>query len=199
MDRPVKKRGRPRAFDERETLDRITQLFWKTGYSAASLDQIANTSGLNRPSLYAAFGNKKTIYLRALDAFEERMESAMAEAAAAEKGIQAKTLAVFDAALRIYTDPARDPGARGCFVLSTLPAEAPSDPDFQARLSCTLQMMENGFARLLSRDAKNPQQTAKLLVSILCGLSVRARAGELAEDLRQSAKDAVGIAIGNIC
>src|SRR5690348_9419668 len=60
-------RGRPRAYDPQAALQRATDRFWRSGYSSTSLDEISAATGMNRPSLYAAFGDKHTLYLKALD------------------------------------------------------------------------------------------------------------------------------------
>ena len=65
------RRGRPRAYDAEAALKRATEEFWQTGYSGTSLDSIAAATGMNPPSLYAAFGNKRAIYLKALSRYWE--------------------------------------------------------------------------------------------------------------------------------
>ena len=60
------KRGRPRAYDPDAALKAARDVFWVKGYAATSLDDIAEATGMNRPSLYAAFGDKEAIYLAAL-------------------------------------------------------------------------------------------------------------------------------------
>jgi TetR/AcrR family transcriptional regulator, copper-responsive repressor len=60
-------RGRPRAFDRERALQRATDVFWRKGYEAASLSDLTSAMGINPPSLYAAFGDKETLYLEALE------------------------------------------------------------------------------------------------------------------------------------
>jgi len=64
---PGKGRGRPRAYDPQAALEQALGVFWSTGYSGASLDSIASAAGMNRPSLYAAFGDKQALYIKALE------------------------------------------------------------------------------------------------------------------------------------
>src|SRR5205809_2994773 len=63
--------GRPRAFDLDQALDQALEVFWKKGYEGASLPDLTKAMGINRPSLYAAFGNKEALFRKALDRYNE--------------------------------------------------------------------------------------------------------------------------------
>src|SRR5262245_55284938 len=71
------RRGRPRSFEEAEVLDRVRAVFMEKGFSGASLDDLARAAKLNRPSLYAAFGDKEQLYIRALRRYAEITIAAM--------------------------------------------------------------------------------------------------------------------------
>ena len=77
-----RRRGRPRAYDPQTALQRATDRFWKSGYSGTSLDELSAETGMNRPSLYAAFGDKHTLYLKALASYWQLSLMAMREALA---------------------------------------------------------------------------------------------------------------------
>src|SRR5688572_23622814 len=62
-------RGRPRAFDAERALDAALKVFWAKGYDGASLDDLTDAMSINRPSLYAAFGNKENLFRRAVDRY----------------------------------------------------------------------------------------------------------------------------------
>src|SRR5215217_5127451 len=62
-------RGRPRAFDADKALDRAMTVFWRKGYEGASLPDLTKAMGINRPSLYAAFGNKEALFRKVLDRY----------------------------------------------------------------------------------------------------------------------------------
>lgn len=64
-------RGRPRAFDLEQALDRAVEVFWRQGYEGTSLTDLTEAMGINRPSLYAAFGNKEELYRKVLDRYAE--------------------------------------------------------------------------------------------------------------------------------
>src|SRR5437763_10008756 len=77
---PAPRRGRPRAFDLDKALDRALQVFWRKGYEGASLPDLTQAMGINRPSLYAAFGSKEELFRRALDRYAEGPASYVREA-----------------------------------------------------------------------------------------------------------------------
>src|SRR5260221_7462696 len=61
--------GRPRAFDIAEALENALRVFWEKGYEGASLSDLTGAMGINRPSLYAAFGNKESLFRKVLDRY----------------------------------------------------------------------------------------------------------------------------------
>jgi len=79
----VKTRGRPRAFDADAALDRAIEVFWEHGYEGASLADLTDAMGINRPSMYAAYGNKEELFRRAVARYAEH-DMAYAREALAE-------------------------------------------------------------------------------------------------------------------
>ena len=77
--RAPRKRGRPRAYEPDVALARAMDVFWRDGFAATSLDTISAATGMNRPSLYAAFGDKRDIYVKAYQRYRERARERMAE------------------------------------------------------------------------------------------------------------------------
>ncbi|MEE4013888.1 TetR/AcrR family transcriptional regulator [Roseibium sp. FZY0029] len=192
------KRGRPRKFDEDVTLDRIMLVFWQHGYAATSLDQIAEATGLNRPSLYAAFGSKKDMYLKVISRFANQMHAHLQEAGQSASGLQPRLKAVMAAAVDLYCGKSSlCNAAYGCLAISTLTTEVADDPDFKTMLEKVVQRMDQGFADLIREETRGtvPEAgvrfAAQHLSLILHGLSVRARAGEPPSTLQALAELAV--------
>src|SRR5215467_14459164 len=72
--------GRPRAFDPDKVLDRALKVFWRKGYEGASLSELTKALGINRPSLYAAFGDKEALFRKARERYEEGPTGVLREA-----------------------------------------------------------------------------------------------------------------------
>ena len=67
--------GRPREFDKEQALEKALELFWRNGYEGTSLADLTKAMGINKPSLYAAFGNKEQLFLQAIELYEKRPEA----------------------------------------------------------------------------------------------------------------------------
>src|SRR5271170_1976714 len=72
--------GRPRSFDADKALDRALQVFWRKGFEGASLADLTKAMGINRPSLYAAFGDKEALFRKVLDRYADGPASYVREA-----------------------------------------------------------------------------------------------------------------------
>src|SRR5579871_749810 len=82
-------RGRPRKFDELEALEKAIQVFWSKGYDGVTIDDLVDGMGVARPSLYAVFGDKRTLFLRALRAYAEKKGALAAKALLAPQSLRA--------------------------------------------------------------------------------------------------------------
>src|SRR5687768_2471443 len=83
LRRPSRRPGRPRAFDEQAALEAALGVFWRKGYEGASLSDLTEAMGINRPSLYAAFGNKEALFRRVLERYAQGPACYVREAAEA--------------------------------------------------------------------------------------------------------------------
>lgn len=195
------RRGRPRAFDPDVALAQAVDAFWDSGFAATSLDDLTAATGMNRPSLYGAFGDKHALYRKAFDLYLERTRQALAAAVEGERPLRATLRKIYDTAIAIYLSG--DNGPRGCFIIGTAVAQAVADPDIRAALADVLREIDNAFrARIalarrrseLSADA-DPAKLAKLASATLYSLTIHARAG-----MGRAALDAIAdAAVDVIC
>src|SRR5947209_11734754 len=110
IQKTTRSRGRPRSFDELEALEKATQVFWAKGYDGATIDDLVAGMCVGRPSLYAIFGDKRTLFLRVLRAYAERKGALAAKALLSPPSLR-DALASF---LRFAVESAtRDASARG--------------------------------------------------------------------------------------
>lgn len=181
-------RGRPRKFDEGQVLRLALQRFRTQGYANTSLDDLAEATGVNRPSLYAAFGDKKALYLAALARAHASVEAAFDGLIAANLPLEEMLRSLFAGAIAGYLTGEHGPS--GCIAINTAATEAVIDPDIRAALAGILAM-EDAKIEIALRQAgsANSQAHARLAASLLHSLSVRARAGESREALIAIAKD----------
>ena len=107
--------ARPRQFDEQQILQKVTQLFWDKGYAETSLSDLCAATKLNRPSLYGAFGNKETIFLKCLEAYRENEFPKILEGVQIEKRGLAKIRRMIRNYSAFLTDCSQP---CGCLVVS---------------------------------------------------------------------------------
>ena len=198
-----KRRGRPRAYDPDTALERVIEVFWKTGYSGTSLDELSTATGMNRPSLYAAFGDKRALYLKALGHYFQRGGAAMREALNGDRPLKEALMRVYESALSIYFADASAP--RGCFAIGTATTEAVEDPAIRTALAEGLRGLDDAFeARIRAAQAggelsgaAGPAVLAMLASATLHSIAVRARAGAPRAELEDMARKVVGVICGS--
>ncbi|MCK8657060.1 TetR/AcrR family transcriptional regulator [Pseudomonas umsongensis] len=198
-----KGRGRPRAYDPQTALQQALGVFWSTGYSGASLDSIATAAGMNRPSLYAAFGDKHALYIKALEQYWEFAAADMhAALTASDLTLRQALMRFYEGQLSIYFSGDGQP--RGCFAIGTATTEAVEDPQIREVLGDRLSRLDADLeARLRTAmeagELKSDVDAGALAVlasSLLHSISIRARAGKSRAELTTLAENAVGVICG---
>lgn len=182
MEKAQRTRGRPRGFDLREVQAATTSVFWEKGYAGASLDDLASAADVARPSLYAALGDKRSMYLGMLQRSEARISEEAARLLSSSLAVRAGLLAVYHRAIDIYL---MGDAPRGCPALCTAPAEAFEDPDVRAALARLLERLDQIFQKrfTIALAAKEMPQGADpvalgaLAAAVMQSLALRARAG----------------------
>jgi TetR/AcrR family transcriptional regulator, copper-responsive repressor len=196
------KRGRPRTYDPDRALAQATAAFWDAGYSGTSLDDLSAATGMNRPSLYGAFGDKHTLYLKAIEGYRAMARAGMQRALPHDGPLRAALGELYRSAILLYLSG--EHGPRGCLLASTAATEAVIDPEIRRAARAALEEIDDAFeARFrhareqgdLSRSA-DPAALAKLASGILHTLSVRARTGTPRAVLEQIAASAIDLICG---
>jgi AcrR family transcriptional regulator len=193
----ARRRGRPRAYDPDVALQSALEAFWKGGYSGTSLDDLAAATGMNRPSLYAGFGDKRAIYLKALEHYWQRNLKAMRNTLSAEKPLRESVQQVFNGALAIYFSGGGRP--RGCFAVGTATTEVFEDPQIRTAFMDGMRALDECWETRfrIAREsgelapAADPETLAGLASAVLSRLAVRARAGTPRAELAEFARKAV--------
>ena len=183
-------RGRPRQYDEDVALQAAGEVFWTKGFSATSLDDLTVAMGMNRPSIYRAFGDKEAVYRKALMQFCQGMEAAFERTMLAEDDIRKALASFYQDALAVYTSGDQP---KGCLVMGTAVAAAVCHPEIQADLLNVIRDLDQKIAKRLeqARDAGQLEASfdatgrAAVAQSLLHSLSLRARAGETPKRLRR--------------
>jgi AcrR family transcriptional regulator len=188
-DKSARSKGRPRAFDVDRALDRVLHLFWRKGYEGTSLSDLTRAMAINRPSLYAAFGDKEALFRRALDRYAD------GPAAHVRAALDQPTArAVVDHFLRRMADLITNPrNPAGCLnVQGALACNASAEPireQLALRRAAGEKALRQRLKRAkaegdLPRDA-NPTDLARYVATVAHGMSVQAAGGASRSQLRR--------------
>jgi TetR/AcrR family transcriptional regulator, copper-responsive repressor len=197
-----KRRGRPRAYEPDVALARALDVFWKDGFAATSLDNLSAATGMNRPSLYGAFGDKRELYKKTYQSYRDRARQRMGEVFAIEMPLRPMLLRIYSIALDMYLS-GKD-GPRGCFTVMTATSEAVFDPDIRSMVVSGLVEMDRFFARLFKAAQQrgelaasaDPQVPAQLASATIHTIAIRARAQVPRAELEAIVNGAVDVMIG---
>jgi TetR/AcrR family transcriptional regulator, copper-responsive repressor len=187
-------RGRPRSFDTEEVLQRVRGVFMEKGFAAASLDELAEAAGLNRPSLYAAFGDKEQLYIQTLRYYGTTSIEMMDKVLAGPGTIEQRLAKVYMAAIDFYTAP---PSKLGCMIVGTAAVESPTHPAIAAAAGELLAAIEKSLERAFAASPlpadPTPAARARMAGAILYAIAIRARIGLKASELRAFAHSMVPV------
>jgi len=183
--------GRPREFDTETAITQAMRLFWRKGYEGTSLSDLTEELGVTRPSLYAAFGNKEALFLKALDRYD-RETSAFIEPALRAPTVRGLAEGLIYGACAFHCDAANPPGClmvHGALVGGE--TSAPVRQEASHRRDLLRHRIEERLKRAkdeggLHEDA-DPRALAGYLVTVLRGIAVEAASGARPDDLSRIA------------
>ncbi len=182
-----------RQFDEEAMLAAALEVFWRRGLSGTSMADVAAATGVQRGSLYHAYGAKERIFLLAFDRYAERFLGTV-RAVLAQHDVRDALLAFFEAGIANMTGG--DP-PRGCLTTRTATEAVRVGPAVQARLRRLLEDLEAALTEALAapawagRLAAEPAAVARLVVTFTRGLAVMQCAYGDPDRLRATARDFV--------
>ncbi len=189
-------RGRPKLYDTDAALKAAGSVFWAKGFSGTSLDDLSDAMGMNRPSIYRAFGDKEEIYRQALNQFGKVMDEAFAHTLLHEKDIRTGLRKFYRKALDVYSS---DETSLGCMVWSTAPAATLIHPEVQSDLLAAISHVDASILQRVELAIEQGQinkdidakSLSKLLQALLHSISIRVRAGESLTSLRRLIDSAI--------
>jgi len=197
-----KRRGRPRAYQPEIALGKALDLFRKDGFAATSLDDLSAATGMNRPSLYGAFGDKRELYIKSYQRYRADARAGMVDIFREQLPIRKRLERIYAAALDIYLSG--EAGPRGCFTVMTAASEAVADPDIRKLVLEGFFELDRAFAacfRLAKENGELPDGTdpavlAQLASATIHTIAIRARAHVPRKELEAIVKGAIEVMLG---
>ena len=188
-------RGRPRAFDPEAALDRAMHVFWAKGYEGASLSDLTRAMRINRPSLYAAFGNKEQLFRKVLDRYMDGPVAYFGKALAAPKARDVVE-EIFLGTARMGDDP-RIPA--GCLMVQGALAVGDAAGSVRKDAAARRAASEAALRRRLQRAKRegdlpknaDPAELASYVMTVVRGMAVQSAGGATRNQLRRIAQIAL--------
>ena len=194
-------RGRPKGFTPDEALDRAVEMFWADGYEGVDVDRIARAVNVTKPALYRAFGDKSTLLLKAVERYALTYVAPKMAAFQAEPDIHKAVTAFCEATVDSCTGETRC----GCMMAAAALGQSERVTEIRSYVAKSLTAFADIFAKRFEREIKAGRLTrtpsalvrGRLLVDLLQGLQLRAKAGIAREQLLQDARSYVPLILGD--
>ncbi len=182
-------------YNEADVLDRAMAAFWANGYEATSISDLVAATGINRGSIYAAFEDKRTLFVRALERYDRRHRLDFLAHIEKKNDPKLAILAVFDAVINAALGGAKP---SGCLLVNTALELSEHDPEIARIVRDSLTEVEQFFRRLIAEgqtqgqlpDRLEPQKTGAALLALFLGLRVLSRSRPEPDLLRAIAEQA---------
>ncbi|MFB7331364.1 TetR/AcrR family transcriptional regulator [Streptomyces adustus] len=191
--------ARSKEFDPDATLDAALELFWRRGYEATSMADLVERLGIGRASIYATYGNKHDLYLKALERYGETRDPLLLR----ELSQPGPALPAVRAVVRRFAAEAaaEDSRARGCFVTNTAAELAPHDAAAARRVELSWEHLETLLHSALVRAQaqgelpphREPRTLARMLLVLMQGLRVVGKVSADPARVREAAEQALAI------
>jgi len=189
LEKSNKLRGRPRVFDMDEALDKALEIFWKRGYEGASIAELTETLGINKPSLYAAFGNKEELFNKTLSRYVAGPVAFIQEAINQPTAYEVAQ-SFLTKAVEFFTDTKHP---KGCLIVQAALSVSADSLLVQDLLTKYRYSYEQQLAKRFEKAKEegdlptdaNAETLAKFLSTLHQGMSVQVTSGASKEELMQ--------------
>ena len=181
-------RGRPRKYVPDVDLACAADLFLSRGFSAASLDELGEAMGMNRPSIQAAFGDKSELFAKALHRYGAEMRAAFHDALGSDQPLVGALRTLFTTLLDRFADTK---APRGCLLFTVAASEAERTPEVRVIIDAAVRELDTTFEARFERArvkgeipvTTNVRERALLASGLIHTLAIRSRAGETRREL----------------
>lgn len=188
-------KGRPRTFDKEKAMDIALKLFWRHGYEGVSVAVLAQKMGINVPSLYAAFGNKENLFLKAVERYGQSA-SRIYHDSFRKKTAREVAQAILDGEIELVTQKDKP---NGCLMVQGALVTSPESEKISLQMADMRGMAERWMAerfRQAKRDGDlpadaEPATLACYIMTLNSGLAVQARSGVSKTQLKKVVKIAM--------
>jgi TetR/AcrR family transcriptional repressor of nem operon len=191
--------ARTKEFDPDAALQSALELFWRRGYEATSMADLVEYLGIGRASIYATFGSKHELYLKALDRYSETRDPFLL----AELSQPGPALPAVRSVVRRFAAEAASPEGRlnGCFITNTAAELAPHDPAAARRVEISWEHVETLLHSALVRaqaqgelpEGREPRALARMLLVLLQGVRIVGKASDDPARVRDAAEQALAL------
>lgn len=189
--------GRPLSFDREEALEKAMVQFWRTGFETTSIAVLTRAMNITPPSLYAAFGDKETLFLEAVRRYTTPGDQTAAEAIRNAPSAKEAALQLLEVSARWFTQPGLP---AGCLVASAASTGSETSREVRSVLKQVRREMQDALEERVQRDkhegklpaTANAGTLAAMTMAMVQGLSTLARDGAAREELLAIAQTAMG-------
>lgn len=190
--------ARPKEFNPEEALDRATEVFWRRGYEATSIEDLTTSMGINRGSLYDTFGGKQELFLACMDRYCQGMVASRLSVLN-QPGPALQTIRTFIATMLELA--LSYPERKGCLIANTVMELGPREKEIGNRAAKAMGDLEQAFFKALTRardqgelkNGKDPRSLARFLTTMMQGVIVMLKAGTPADALRDTVRTGLSV------
>lgn len=190
--------GRPRSFDKEEALKKAMHVFWEKGYEGTSMADLIESIGMKAPSLYAAFGNKDAIFKEVVQKYLPIVVNGQLATLNNTSDIVEAVQNTLKECVRLFTSP---DNPHTCLIMTAAINASPEHQDHVVSLRAMREDYRNAWVKrfeIAEQERQltgqlSPQQLADFYVTLIQGMSLRAKDGANKEDLTRTAEIALNI------